>query len=463
MNGSVRDVCLLLALGLIALGLSALLVPGEREALRGLAGPQGRPPAEQSQPGDRVRFAASNRRLDGAEAAADSSTDNGPAAEPDTETTYEPVNWSGNDPWKKAPLGPGRQIHGRVIRGREAVPGALVRATREPLTAFESPATWGAEVVTDSDGRFNFGTVEAGDWHIWAVVDGSELRARVRVKDEDRPRRGVLLAFGTSSIAVRVFDDAGNRLKGVPVYCSGIGPAPSRLVQATSDQRGEARLAGLVAGRYHLRADRSAYVPQTPEGMVLVPSAAEVTVDIGFATVPVTWSGRLLDGNGEVVEPGENLRLVHRESGMERWLQVRGASFEASLSAGTWDVHRPGRTFGLGPLVGSATIGSSHLNRDLVFPGTRLILMPVGAEPSQLKGTEMNAIGGSWSNREGGSPEVVSAKALEYFGVPPGRYSLQLEHPWRFAASMPGAKGQMLSIEITGEESVLRLSLAVER
>ncbi len=48
--------------------------------------------------------------------------------------------------------------------------------------------------------------------------------------------------------------------------------------------------------------------------MVPVPSAVELTVDIGHATVPVTWSGQLLDGSGEEIEPGSHLRLVRRES-----------------------------------------------------------------------------------------------------------------------------------------------------
>lgn len=463
MTRSVRGVWLPLFLALIVVGLSALLGRKDRETVRGLEGEPGRALAEQVQPGDGTRTAGASRRSGRAAGAADPSAGAAANTEPEPEAPYEPVDWYGDDPWKKVPWGPGRQIHGRVIRGREAVSGALVRATREALGVFESPPVWEAEVRTDSDGRFDFGAVEPGEWHVWAIVDGGQLRVRVSVEDEIRPRRGVLLAFGTSSILVRVFDDAGNRLRGVPVYCSGIGPAPNRLMQATSDGSGEARLAGLVAGRYHVRADRSAYVPQTPDGMVLVPSAAEVTVDIGFATVPVTWSGRVVDGSGGAIELGESLRLVRRETGMEGWLRVRGASFEASLSAGTWDVYRQGRGFDLGPLVGSVTVGSSHLDRDLVFPGMRLILEPVGAKASELAGTKMYAAGGSWPNREDGSPELVGEQALEYFGVPPGRYSIHLQHPWRFVASAPGASGQKLTVQVTADRPVHRVRLEVER
>ncbi len=106
---------------------------------------------------------------------------------------------------------------------------------------------------------------------------------------------------------------------------------------------------------------------------------------------------------------------------MESWLRVRGSSCEVSLSAGDWDVWRRGRGFDLGSLIASVAVGSSHLNRDLVSSGARLILEPVGAEASELSKTMVYAVGGSWSNRESGSPEVVSDQFLQYYGVPPGR------------------------------------------
>jgi hypothetical protein len=118
-------------------------------------------------------------------------------------------------------------------------------------------------VLTDSSGAFRFESLPAGDYEIHVArtgyvlphgIDRSPLRVEARLADGEA-RTGIVIPLARAgTIPGRLMDEDGAPLGGAEVQARSLrtasGQALTVTASATTDDRGDFRLAGLPAGQY---------------------------------------------------------------------------------------------------------------------------------------------------------------------------------------------------------------------
>lgn len=311
--------------------------------------PARRPPREALDPVERpappARESAQESRAEGQE---------------DQEDPLEPeepyAEWTGHDWHGQLPtMPPGGPLRGRVFRGRRPVEGARVRVWGEtigPRPAVVDEKVAGAlETHSDAHGFFDF-QLPKGEYQLRADDAGDFVEVHAVEVDPGRrhTRLGVLLLFGRGTITGTVHTDAGTPLAGLPVRILGHGPEAPRHAFVTTDEHGRFEAGGLVAGRYLVVAHRSegghgppswsarSFDPREERTVVLA-EGGRVELAFGFATPPVEWRGRVVDGSGAPVPGQRELLLVDPERGDTlRVLVGDEGAFEVQVPVGPWDV-----------------------------------------------------------------------------------------------------------------------------
>jgi hypothetical protein len=170
------------------------------------------------------------------------------------------------------PTGPRTSIViGQVLDGTTGrpVPEAIVRLSM-PQFAPDSPSTPNGRVIADTDGRFFFADLPAGEYWIEARVDGYLTGAfgqrrpggdgeRLHLREGERRTDVTMRVWQYGVIAGRVLDEAGEPVVGVSVRAllkdvvAGrvqYGSEPYLVPTTLTDDRGMFRLARVPAGTY---------------------------------------------------------------------------------------------------------------------------------------------------------------------------------------------------------------------
>lgn len=209
-------------------------------------------------------------------------------------------------------LAPTEQVYGTLLGDPEdAVEEVRVWAQR----LAEGAARGNQRTVESEDGEFRLDLPEPGRYSLTFFAPGYR---EVRYPDleigtgEARPLGVIALSRG-AGVRGAVADAAdGTPLAGVLVEALPVGPAVIQAllgrgaVTAVSDAAGAFTLAGLDAGRYHLRWEREGYATVHR----LVDLEGEGLVDLGplFLDQGVTLQGRLID-RSDAARPGLEVRL----------------------------------------------------------------------------------------------------------------------------------------------------------
>ncbi|MBL8860681.1 MAG: carboxypeptidase regulatory-like domain-containing protein [Planctomycetes bacterium] len=168
-------------------------------------------------------------------------------------------------------LDPVPALVGRVVRGTEPVPGALVRAQRalEPGQSIEiggfdaraAPCDRCPVTKSDQDGRFALDVPSAGAWLLRAESQGavSALAGPAPVVSGARAAEVVIDLAPAGSLEGFARSSAGRPLPHRRVGASN-GDADVRL--ATTDERGAYRFEGLAAGPWQVRLVASDFSPR---------------------------------------------------------------------------------------------------------------------------------------------------------------------------------------------------------
>jgi len=193
--------------------------------------------------------------------------------------------------------------HALAVRVNDEAGNPLGGAT--VLVAGDDPLPHGA--LVRADGRARFERLDAPPWVITVAAPGFETATRQGVRGD---LTVTLRALGV--LAVQVEHAAGTPAVGATVTLVGTRLWPAR--QAMTDATGYARIAGLLAGSYDLRATLGGEVSDTLLGLALAPSARE-TVKLRlqpgrFVEVVVT------DGDDELAEVVPNADVVVVEDGL---------------------------------------------------------------------------------------------------------------------------------------------------
>ncbi len=206
-------------------------------------------------------------------------------------------------------------IRGRVLA---AADGSPIRKARVSLSATDDD---GDPVLTDEDGRFEFSALAAGHYSITAAKAGYATTAFGARRFLDRSIPVVLAPGGLAeridvrlpkgaAITGRIVDDQGDPLLGINVTAGRVLGANGRLRLASAastqtDDLGEYRLGGLLAGRYVVRVSSGS---SGGSGMFLVDAATE-----GGSPWPETYypgTASLAQAQAVPVRVGEELSAI---------------------------------------------------------------------------------------------------------------------------------------------------------
>jgi carboxypeptidase family protein len=162
---------------------------------------------------------------------------------------------------------PGTYITGQVLSANSDTPLRRVRID-------VARGTWSAEpVLTDNEGRFAIDLERAGPVSVTATK-GGYLVARATVKPADLSTPLLLRLPRGAVITGTAFEENGQPAVAISVQAKRLDPAvdgfPAQS-SASTDDRGEYRLAGLAPGRYELTAGLG-FVITSPQGDVIVSS-----------------------------------------------------------------------------------------------------------------------------------------------------------------------------------------------
>ena len=271
-------------------------------------------------------------------------------------------------PWNPA----GEPLRGRVFRGRVPLPGARVRIWGEPigerLGGRGSDDAGALEAKTDDAGGFTF-DVPDGEYVLCAESEGDTIESpSIGFRAEDS-QRTVLLLFGSARVEGRVLTDEGTPLPQLPVRLYGLGPEPSRFAFVDTDAQGSFAFTGLVAGRYGVAVERSTDFDPRDDRKVRLERGGRAEVIFGFASPPVTWEGRIVDGHGDSLPGRRTLLLVEpvRRDEYRLFVEDTGA-FRLLLPEGPWDVYLGGDPVAEARLT-RVEVASNLETPDIALPG----------------------------------------------------------------------------------------------
>jgi hypothetical protein len=146
------------------------------------------------------------------------------------------------------------------------------------------------------------------------------------------------------------------------------GPVPS--FRAETDGQGNFVFEGLNPGRYHLRAERPAYIGQSYSASVGVPTLLKLdpgqkVTGINFTLIPqTTIAGRITDENGEPVSHARvaMLRMTFQEG--RKHIEPAGAANTAADGSFTIGALPAGRFFLFAePPAGESRAAARHCRR----------------------------------------------------------------------------------------------------
>ena len=270
--------------------------------------------------------------------------------------------------------------------------------------------------LTDEHGVAHLTRLGAGPWSVKASAPGYESVSRSGVRGPT-----ALTLRRLASLEVAVLDDAGKPAPGATVMIAGPSLWPAR--SALTDRAGLARITGLLAGSYDLRASLGGAVAPTLLGFELARGANEkLTLSLEPGRMVVAL---VSDGVGASPLVVANADVVLAEAGLSSF-PIRGRT------GGDGKVT-------LGPIAsGPATLGA----RAADFVGSALVAVPeVLTGPVQVALTRGATIRGEVADArgypvEGASIEVVGSDAN---GLPiaetPALVGFRQNH---FAWSLPG-------------------------
>ncbi|MBL8953523.1 MAG: carboxypeptidase regulatory-like domain-containing protein, partial [Myxococcaceae bacterium] len=195
---------------------------------------------------------------------------------------------------------------------------------------------------TNDDGTFELQVDEPGDYRVRA----REPQLGQVTKDVTAPASGVVLKLDAMGrIEVRVTADK-NPVRGAYVSVYGTGPSSDDSGSASTDDRGVARLAGLLGGSYMVNVEQSGYQRVTPQMVKLAPGGkAEVTIALDRGVEIV---GRVVDETGKPV-PNTDVHTVAGDVkvGDEAAAEVEAAASTYSDENGEFRLEglKPGHTY----------------------------------------------------------------------------------------------------------------------
>ncbi len=288
----------------------------------------------------------------------------------------------------------------------------IARATVLVNTA--DPLPFGA--LTNEQGVASFQRIAAAPWTVKASAPGYESVSRAGVRGPT-----LLTLRRLASLEVSVLGVDGKPAAGATVMIAGPSLWPAR--SAPVDARGSARITGLLAGSYDLRASRGSDVAPTLLGFELTRGANEkltLRLEPGRTVIALVTDG---EGASPLVVP--NADVVLAEAGLSSF-PIRGRTGGDGKVA-------------LGPIAqGPATLGA----RADDFVGSALVVVPeVLTGPVQVPLTRGATLRGEVDDArgfpiDGATIEVVGSDAS---GLPisetPALVGFRQNH---FAWSLPG-------------------------
>lgn len=188
----------------------------------------------------------------------------------------------------------GRRIAGRVVHAGRPVAKATVRLATEELRVGEWVL---AELETDRDGRFDFGSRPPIRYQVIAQAEGlvaGGVAVELRARDPRPPPDDLTIELPACELVITgtVRDAAGGVIAGARVRAAA---RAELFANVLSDDQGNYRVC-LLAGPAHLEAAADGY------GTELEHTRGRRTARVDFALSPeVAIAGRVVDGSGEPV------------------------------------------------------------------------------------------------------------------------------------------------------------------
>ncbi len=229
---------------------------------------------------------------------------------------------------------------------RDEASAPIARATALVDTA--DPLPFGG--LTDEHGLARFSRLGAAPWSVKASAPGFESVSRTGVRGAVTL---TLRRLASLEVTVQALD--GKPAPGATVMIGGASLWPARSAEA--DSQGVARIAGLLAGSYDLRASLAGFVSPTLLGFELTRGATEkltLRLEPGRTVIALVTDG---EGKNPIVVP--NADVVLAEGGVSSF-PIRGRTGSDG-------------TVALGPIAtGPATLGA----RAPDFVGSALVAVP---------------------------------------------------------------------------------------
>lgn len=297
-----------------------------------------------------------------------------------------------------------------TVQDETSVP--LAHAT--VLVESADPLPFGA--LTDEHGVAQFARLPAAPWSIKASAPGFESVSKSGVRGAT-----TITLRRLASIEVAVQGADGKPAPGATVMIAGATLWPVRSAEA--DAHGVARIAGLLAGSYDLRATLGGFVSETLLGFELARGANEkLTLRLGPGRTVIAL---VTDGEGKSPVVVPNADVVLAEGGVSSF-PIRGRTGSDG-------------TVALGPIAaGPATLGA----RAQDFVGSALVAVPeVLAGPVRVALTRGGTVSGTVEDARG---FPIDGATIEIVGTDPSGLPIA-ETPTlvgfrqnHFAWSLPG-------------------------
>ena len=307
-----------------------------------------------------------------------------------------------------------------TTQGTGVISGHVTSADGQPLAradvSLEMPGDV-RHIVADSQGWFEFANLPPGQYDVSATGAGYLTRFYGQTLDQDRPAR-IRLKKGqvrsdvdlilpkSGVVTVQVTDEFNAPVEGALVHVSQViwvngqpqyAPGPSKQSSATTNDRGEIRVADLVPGEYYVSAtlvSKSSKGTRVPTSQTFYPGVASFTE---AQPITLVLSEELTVGLSVVrppkAEPGPRMGVIavhvtdesgNPRQGVEvRALAVIGEGETRTMTPGrhktfytdhNGDVRIYGLPGGQYVVVAqpqlSPVIGDDRNDRELVFPST---------------------------------------------------------------------------------------------
>jgi protocatechuate 3,4-dioxygenase beta subunit len=244
------------------------------------------------------------------------------------------------------------ELRGRLVDalGGQPLSGATVR-----LASTRTPPTPTRSATSDADGRFVFSGLSAGQYNLSVSRAGvvttmfgatEERRVAPLIADGATVDLGDVRVPAGVPITGQILDENGNPLKGAAVSAwrmRYLSPGERRLDfagGATSDERGDYRIAGLRPGTYFVNAKASdtiaptffpATASATDAAPITVTRNAGANASIRLLAIPlVRVSGRVVSAFGTTLADFVVMLVPLRDDGAQVSMQTLNAEVDAS-------------------------------------------------------------------------------------------------------------------------------------